>query len=179
MNENKCILFQKGDGEVINSFTEWGIVCLKVPFKTGGKVKALAKREWKDENGTDEYYPKKLYFESYEMEVEFGYQGRELSSNPKNLSLAYSRIRSFRNWLSGNDTVNGSGTDLKMYSPYTSIGRQKVRLSEISDEDPCLMLAADGANLYHETVLTFKVKFMVNDPMTDIVLTEAIEESDE
>lgn len=172
MNAVNCVLFQKGDGAVVNSYNEWGIATRKVPFKTGGKVKSLAKTDWKDEHGADEYFPAKLCFEPYEIEVEFAYAGRELASNPFNLSLATTQIANFINWLSGNDSENGTGSELKIYFPYTGIGRQKCRLSEISDEDPHLQLVQVGSSLYNENVVTFKVKFMVTDPVTYITLSE-------
>ena len=172
MNSANTLLFQKGNGTVVNSFTQWGIACCKVPFKAGGKTKDPAKRDWKDEQGEDVFLPNKLMFEAYDAEFEMAYVGKELASNPFNLSLAMTQIKAFKKWLTGNDTTNGSGAELKIYSPYASIGRQKCYLSEISNEEPRLQLVQEGQNIYHENVVTFKVKFRVCDPMTDITLSE-------
>lgn len=171
MDNRFTLLFQKGEGSVVNSFTQWGIVCCKVPFKAGGKSKDLPKRDWHDEQGEDTFLPGKLMFEGYDAEFELAYQGQELATNPFNLSLAVTAINNFKKWLSGNDTEEGSGSELKIYSPFAAIGRQGCYLLEISDEDPCVMTKTQGGNLYNENVVTFKVRFRVTDPMTNITLT--------
>lgn len=163
-------MFQKGEGEVINSYDQWGIVCCKVPFKAGGKTKELAKRDWHDEHGEDAYIPAKVMFDAYDAEFELAYKGQELAENPFNLSLAFQMVDSFKRWLSGNDTTSGSGAELKIYSPFSTIGRQGCHLLEISDEDPIVRTKQENGNLYHENVLTFKVSFRVTDPMTNVVL---------
>ena len=135
MQDRNILLIRKGDdGEVVNSFTEWSIACCDVPFKAGGTVKELAKRDFPDEHGEDTFIPKKLVFEAYDAEFEMAYAGQELASNPFNLSLAFAQIDSFKKWLSGNDEEEGSGAELFIYSPYTTMGR-KCYLKEISDEE--------------------------------------------
>lgn len=171
MDDRNTLLFKKGNGSVINSYTQWGIVCCNVPFKAGGKVKQPAKRDWPDEHGEDVYLPSKLAFDGYDADFELAYKGQELASNPFNLSLALTKINAFKKWLTGNDTTAGSGSELKIYSPYSSIGRQGCYLLEISDEDPRLVTKQENGNVYHENVVTFKVKFRVTDPMTDVTLT--------
>lgn len=170
MEDRYCLLLQKNGGSVINSYTQWGIVCAKVPFKAGGKTKELPKRDWADEHGEDTYVPAKLMLEGYDAEFEMVYQGEELATNPFNLKLAFQQIDAFKKWLTGNDTDAGSGGELKIYSPYSTIGRQGCYLLEISDEDPVVQVKQAGGNVYHENVVTFKVKFRVTDPMTDVTL---------
>lgn len=172
MKDRHILFFQKGNGEVVNSFTRWGIVCCRVPFKAGGKTKELEKIALSDEHGEIVPFVPYLTFEAYDAEFEMAYKGEELSTNPFNLSLAFNKINEFKRWLSGNDTEQGSGTELKIYSPYSAIGRQKCYLSAISDEAPFLHLKSQSGNLYNENVVTFKVTFRVTDPMTDIVLSE-------
>lgn len=173
MNDRYTLLIQKGNGSVVNSFTEWGIVCCKVPFRAGGKTKDLPKRDWFDEQGEDVYTPAKMMFEGYDAEFDMAYKGQELATNPFDLSIAFDSIRSFKKWLSGNDTENGSGSLLKVYSPYSTIGRT-CYLLEISDEEPHVQIKEESGNLYNENVVTFKVKFRVVDPMTDIILQESL-----
>ena len=127
------LLFKKGDGSVIDSYAQWGIVCVKVPFKVGGKTKKLPNREWYDEHGDDTYIPDALMMEAYDAEFEMAYKGEELASNPFDLDLAFQNINAFKKWLSGNNTNSGSGAELKIYSPYSTIGRQGCYLLEISD----------------------------------------------
>ena len=110
-------------------------------------------------------------FEAYDAEFEMAYKGEELAMNPFDLDLAFTRINAFKKWLSGNDTTSGSGAELKIYSPFETIGRQGCYLLEISDEEPCVLTKQSKGNIYHENVATFKVKFRITDPMTDIVLT--------
>ena len=166
MDERNTLFIQKESGSVVNTYTQWHIACLNVPFKVGGKTKELAKRDWPDENGEDTYFPQQMMLEAYDAEFEMAYCGKELASNPFNLSLAVTQIDSFKKWLSGNNVAGGSGTELKIYSPYSTIGRQGCYLIEISDEDPHLQTVQDGNNIYHENVVTFKVKVRVTDPMT-------------
>ena len=142
-----------------------------MPFKAGCKTKELAKNGWQDEHGEDTYIPSKLMFEAYDAEFEMAYKGEELATNPFDLDLAFTRINAFKKWLSGNDTTSGSGAELKIYSPFETIGRQGCYLLEISDEEPCVLTKQSKGNIYHENVATFKVKFRITDPMTDIVLT--------
>lgn len=166
MEERYTLLLQKEGGNVVNSFTQWGIVCAKVPFKAGWKTKDLPKRDWKDENGEDVYIPAKIPVEAYDAEFEMAYKGQELSSNPFNLHLALAQIDAFKKWLTGNDTEEGSGAMLSIYSPYSTIGRQKCYLLEIGSEEPHVQVKQEGNNLYNENVVTFKVKFRVTDPVT-------------
>lgn len=171
MDNNYKLLFQKGSGTVVDSFSQWGIVCREVPFKVGGKSKEPAKREWYDEHGDDAFIPNKLMLEAYDAEFEMAYKGQELATNPFNLSLAMTNIGNFKKWLTGNDNSSGTGAELKIYSPYSAIGRQKCYLLDIDDEEPCVMTKQEGGNVYNENVVTFKVKFRVTDPLTDITLT--------
>lgn len=170
MEDRYTIFFQKGSGHPLDSFTEWGIVCCQVPFRAGGKTKALEATSLPDEHGEMVAFPKNLIFEPYDAEFVFAYKGEELATNPFNLHLAFEKISAFKRWLSGNDTDGGSGTELKIYSPFATIGRQGCYLLEISEEDPVVQTKQSGGNLYNENVVTFKVTFRVTDPMTDIVL---------
>ena len=135
MDSRYTLLFKKGNEAVVNSFTRWGIVCSQVPFKVGCKTKELATRVWHDEHGDDVYIPKKMMMEGYDAEFKMAYKGQELATNPFNLRLAKTQITAFKEWLTGNDTNDGSGSELKIYSPFSSIGRQGCYLKEISDED--------------------------------------------
>ena len=177
MNSRYTLMFQKGN-TIVNSLTQWGIVCCKVPFKAGGKTKELAKKEWYDQHGEDTYIPNMLMFEAYDAEFELAYQGQELANNPFNLNKAFTQIDNFKKWLSGNDNVSGSGATLKIYSPFSTIGRQGCYLLEISDEEPHVQLKQEMGNLYNENVVTFKVKFRVTDPMTNITIISSSSSSD-
>lgn len=170
MEERYKLLFQKADEAVVDSFATWGIVCAHVPFSAGGKTKSLPKRSWSDEHGEDVYTPAQLMMDAYDAEFEMAYKGQELASNPFNLNLAFLQINSFVRWLTGNDQ-SSPGTSLKIYSPYSTIGRQGCYLLEVGSEEPHVQVKDEGGNLYNENVVTFKVKFRVTDPLTNITLT--------
>lgn len=175
MDDINALLIRKGDdGEVVNTFTEWGIVCAKVPFDLGGTTKELPTRSWNDEHGEDVYIPSRLCMEAYDTEFEFAYKGEELVMNIMNLSQAFTQIDAFRKWLTGNDGQPGEGTgaSLVIYSPFSTIGR-KCYLKKFSDEDPCVIAKGRGTNLYNENVVTFKATFRVTDPMTNEVLSSS------
>ena len=149
------ILFKKPTGTTIDTQDVWGIVCKDFPFKLYGDVKELPSQNWFDEHGNEEYIPNHLYINSYDITAEFAFKGTRESANAP--------IRGFLNYLSGNDGLN-QGAELSVYDTYTKIGRQKVRYISVSDE---LIIARDDSN---GDVFTFKVKFRVNDPITDITL---------
>ena len=73
---------------------------------------------------------------------------------------------------STDDVRNNIGTFLnhlklglfKLYSSYTRIGRQNVRLDSISD-------SAKWKSDENGEYLIFEVTFKVNDPVTDVVLS--------
>ena len=168
MDAKYGLIIKRGSDSTVNTFTRWGIACVKIPFKAGGNVKSPAKRDWFDEHGEDAYIPNKLMFEAYDVEFEVACV---INGNVWNLSQSFAKIDSFKKWLSGNDTNAGSGAELKIYSPYSTIGRQGCHLLSISDEEPHLQLKTESGNIYKENVLTFKVKFRVTDPMTNIELS--------
>ena len=170
MEDKYTLYMRKGEGAVVDTFSEWGIVCCSVPFKAGGKTKALAKRDWYDEHGEDTFIPANLPMEAYDAEFEFAYKGKELASNPFNLGLAFQCIDRFTKWLSGNDSEEGTGAELSIYSPFSSIGKTGCYLLEINDEEPCVQTAYEAGNVYNENVVTFKAKFRVTEPMSEWVV---------
>lgn len=168
MDGKYTLKFKKaGTSTVVDSYSQWGIVCCQVPFKAGRKTKQLASRNWHDEDGEDAYIPSSIMTEAYDAEFEMAYHGEELASNGFNLSKCFQAIDSFGKWLCGND---GNGASLSIYSPFSTIGRQGCYLLEIGSEEPFVMLKQTGRNLYNENVVTFKVKFRVTDPTTNITL---------
>ena len=165
MDSRNTLLFRKGTGPVVNSYTRWSIGCCKVPFNVGGKTKDVAKRSWHDEHGEDSYIPSSLMFDAYDAEFELACV---VNGDGMSMSKAFEKIDSFKKWLSGNE--DGGGAELKIYSPYSGIGRQGCYLLDINNEEPCLQLKQSRGNIYHENVLTFRVSFRITDPMTNITL---------
>ena len=148
------ILFKKAAGAVVDTQNQWKIVCKDFPFKLFGSAKDLPSQNWFDEHGAEEYIPKTLFMDAYDIKVEFAYKGVRDSAN--------TAIRGFLNYLTGNDGLN-QGAELMVYDTYTKIGRQKVRFVSV-DNDLIVRNDSEG------DVFTFTVEFRVNDPMTDITL---------
>lgn len=136
---------------VCESVNEWGIFCKKIPFKIFDKVKEPALRSWHDEDGDDEYIPEDgLKLEAYKMKVELACKkGGSIDDVRDNIGtfLNYLKLGLF-----------------KLYSSYTRIGRQDVRLDSISD-------SAKWKSDENGEYLIFEVTFKVNDPVTDVVLS--------
>lgn len=148
---------------VYESVKQWGVWCKDIPFKLLDNIKEPAKRSWPGKNGDDEYIGSDgLYAEAYSMEVEFGCKKMSSISVDNTTVPAVTNVRTnvgtFLTYL------RSSGM-LKLYSSYTRIGRQNVRLESVSDN-------ATWKNENGQEFLVFKVRFKVNDPVTDIQLTE-------
>lgn len=147
---------------VKESVAEWGIFCKEIPFKIAEKVKTPAKRTWLDEHGDDEYIPSGgLYLEAYTMEVEFGCKKLTSADASKYGTSVISDVRTkvgdFITWLR-------TAGMIKIYSGYTRIGRQNVRLDSVKDK-------AKWKNEGGEEWLVFTVELKVNDPVTDVTLS--------
>lgn len=151
MNYYKFYIQKEAEGSAVCELGEdFGFYETSCNFYGGGTVKDVPSRDWHDEDGDDEYVPATQRFKAYEMEVGFGYKGGQFTAN--------SALASLKSYLSG-------GT-MKIYDSYNRIGRQNVRFMEISD-DATLVRDSDEGD-----ILIIKVKFKVNDPVTDIVLTK-------
>lgn len=131
------------------SVATWGIYCKSIPFKLFDNIKQPAKRSWPDEHGDDEYIPQEgLYLEAYNMKVEFGCKR---TSTVKDVRQ---KVGQFLQYLRETGHIN-------LYSSYTRIGRQNVRLDSVSDNSK--WKSYDGSEY-----LIFEVTFHVGDPITDI-----------
>ena len=142
---------------VCESVATWHMWCKEIPFKTGEKVKEPAKRSWPDEDGDDEFIPTEgLRMEAYSMKVQFGCKAKDDTTN--HVSAA-TLVRQY----TGNFLTYLKTGMMKMYSSYTDVGRQNVRLESY---DEGTFKETDG-----EAFLFFDVTFKVNDPTTQITLT--------
>lgn len=148
------IYFKKsGDSPTIDSKEEWGIVCKEFPFMLFGDTKEVASKDFHDKDGEEVFIPDELKMKAYDLDVEFAYKGDVNTANVK--------IKGFLDYLTGR---GGTGANLKVYDTYTKIGRQGVYLKTVT-KDLFVRKNSDG------DVVTFKVKFRVTDPTTDIVLS--------
>lgn len=150
------LLMQKGTGKVISTLARFGMATGDIPWPAVLKAKDLGVVDCPGESGERTHFPDKLSFEAYDLEFEFKYRG--------SLGTLYDNFKSLRDYLSGMD---GNGTQLNIYSPYCGIGRQCVSLKSIEPGK----FKKDNAGEY----MSFKVKFRVADPVTDITLVESNE----
>lgn len=148
------IYIQKKGGSAINT-TVYGVYCSKFPFRLIGDAKELPNNDWKDENGDDEYIPSKLPIKAYTIEVDFSYKG--------SMNTAQTNIGNFIRFISGQD---GTGSELMVYDDFVKIGRQKVRYDGCSDDATLFVRTPSEGD-----VVTFKVKFKVDDPVTNVTLS--------
>ena len=137
---------------VLDLVESFGIYGKEIPFVVGGEVKNVHTNEWYDEDGDEEYVPDKLLLKAYDITIDFAYKGKQRSANEK--------VLSFIDYLTGR--TDGASV-MKLYSTYTGIGRQNVRLVKVNDD--CELVREKGYD-----VLIFKVTFKINDPVTNIVL---------
>lgn len=149
---------------VMESVSRFGVWCKDIPFKLLENVKEPARRSWPDEHGDDEYIPSGgLFLESYEMEVEFGCKLLTAPVGDVEVRYVDDVRKSVADFL---EYLRSSGM-MKLYSSHTRIGRQLVRLSLV-DGSSTWVTDGDGKEF-----LVFKVKFKVNDPVTDVKLEVA------
>ena len=147
---------------VKESVASWGVWCKSIPFKILDKVKDPAKRNWYDQHGDDEYMPSEgLYIEAYTMKVEFGIRSTATSSGGTTIPADKNVRDKMQSFI---DYLRTSGM-MKMYSSYTRVGRQYVRLEAINDNAKW----QKGEDGYW--FLIFEMTFKVNDPVTDITLS--------
>lgn len=133
---------------------DFGCYVKSVPFNLFPKVKNIQTQKWNDENGDDEYMPAEPRYEAYEMEVEFVYKGNYGDANYDILKFI--------------ETIQGKW--LKLYDSYTQIGRQMVRYVSLNDKATLYRRKGTNDGSLGKDYVTFKVKFKVNDPITNITL---------
>lgn len=135
--------------------TEWGMIAKTNPFPALPNPKEPYKNEWLDENGDDEYN-KKMFYESFEFDVQF--YVKAIGGNAEAVLL--SQIEAFFEKIKEGEFM--------IYDSHTGLGRQKVRYAGFNSEEykRRYKATADWARAI------FSVTFKVNDPITRIILRE-------
>lgn len=144
------ILFQKAkEGSPVKDlFADFSMGCVAFPFKLSGEVKELPTDDYPDEDGEDTFIPSNLVLKAYDLDVDFSYKGNNAERD----------VSGFIDYLLGYD---GNGASLKVYNPYTNIGRHKIYIT--SYNEPEYNRSDEGE------VANFSVAFRVTDPRTRIV----------
>ena len=149
---------------VKESVAAWGIWCKDIPFKLFDKVKEPASRNWFDEHGHDEYIsPDGLYLDAYNISIELGC--KKLTSAEASKYGAGAAVTDVRSNVNNFLTWLRQAGFIKIYSTYTRIGRQNVRLVSVDDN------ATWGKDVDGDEFLIFKIELKVGDPVTDVTLT--------
>ena len=144
-------------GEVVDILEEYNIICPNFPFVLLPEPKELPKRDWPDEHGIDVFVPSTRLIKEYDIDVEFLYVGTEQNIRTD--------VGDFIDFLYGRNE-NAVGSLLAVYNEYTEIGRKDIIVTEIENN---MYYTKNGDS---DSVAAFKVKFMVCDPVTDVILTQ-------
>lgn len=149
------LLLQKAkrNSPTLDSLEDFGMVCTDTPFMPYGETKKLPQRDWADEDGEDTYIPDNMPLSAFDWEIGMGYKG--------DLSSAQDALKKFTDYLTGKDE---NGSELKVYSQFTGIGRQGIYFKGMG--------GFDFSKTNTEEVVTFKLKLRVTDPVTDVLLTK-------
>lgn len=145
-------------GSVVDILSKFNIACEEFPFKKNPAPKDLPKRDWAGAHGVDVYVPDVIPMKEYDIDVTFLYTGNELSIR--------NDISSFIDFIYGR--IKGKNTDtvqcgrLAIYDEYVGMGRKDVTVSAV---DPDMF---DISECDSDAIARFKVKFTVNDPVTDV-----------
>ena len=144
-----------------DTLDKYGLFIKHTPYKAFPQIKNLVTQDWPDENGEDVWLPKTgIVNKAYDFDVEFIYYADD--------GMATENIRAFANEI--------KGKWLQIYDTYTQMGRKGVYVSEFDADPPFkrrkiqLRVLDNGLPAIRDYVY-FKVKFRVNDPNTDVVLT--------
>ena len=132
---------------------EWGMVAKTNPFPALPTPKEPYKNNWLDENGDDEYN-KKMYYESFEFDVQF--YVKTIGTNAEAVLL--SQIEGFFAKIKEGEFM--------IYDSHTGLGRQKVRYAGFNSEEYKRRFQAtkDWARAI------FTITFKVNDPITRVTM---------
>ena len=140
-------------GEFRDLLKEFGCGVSSFPFKPFSEAKDAVTRDWVDEHGTDVYIPKGgQLLKSYELDVELIFKGTE--------DAIRTNINNFLKFIFGNN--NYGNARLAIFDEFVGFGRKDV-IAKSHDNDLLFI-----ANCLADSVATFKVKFIVNDPITDV-----------
>jgi hypothetical protein len=147
---------READATAVNIRTTYGVTIMAHEYPSKRKVKQPYSNDWKDRDGDDEWV-ESLNYEAFTLELKCVIFTRSSNSGASRQEMK-AAIRAFENAIRVGE--------FKIYDDWTKFGFRKVRLDEfpkISDGDFDEM---DG-----HCRLIFNVSLKVNDPTTDMVLS--------
>lgn len=143
-------------GALIDSYTDYRVVCKDFPIKIEPEVKDIVTKDFKGSHGLDAYIPDTPAIKDYEMEVEFLYVGTH--------GTMRTDITNFVKFLRGRNT-GAIGSRLAIYDEFAGMGRKDLSAKSVEYGTWWDVPDADS-----DAIATFKVKFQVFDPVTDIIV---------
>lgn len=161
VGERGCYKESMAYQKPFDTFAKYGLYIKHAPYKIFPQIKNLVSQDWPDEHGEDVFLPTTgIVNKAYDYDVEFIYYSDD--------GMATERIREFCEEI--------KGKWLQIYDTYTKIGRTGVYVMEF-DPDPTFvrrkiqLKTMEGKANVHRDYAYFKVKFRINNPNTNIVLT--------
>ena len=147
MADNNTLLIRKvGSSDRRDTMTDFGVVVLSAPMLLPTEVKDVGSRDWVDEHGLDVYNASTSYFKDFDVDFQLGIKG--------DAQTCHNKFKAFVNYL----TTNGVLHDL--YCPWVQGGRTGVRYKSSSDFN----FERSSQGIW----MTFKAKFNVSDPVTEV-----------
>lgn len=140
-------------GEVVDIAEKYGCVVVEFPPLFPKEMDEIASRKWAGEDGCDIYIPERPSVKEFDVDITFGFVSREAS--------VVSQISSFIRFITGRNE-GATGGRLTIYDTRRGMGRKDMYVKEIDND-------LDYHEDYDDDVAySFKVKFAVCDPTTDI-----------
>ena len=143
-------------GTIADAYTTYKVVCKDFPVKIEPEIKDIVTKDFKGSHGLDPYIPQNLAIKDYEMEVEFLYVGTHATMR--------SDITAFVKFLRGRNS-GAVGARLAIYDEFAGLGRKDLVAKAIEYGEWWDVPDADN-----DAIATFKVKFQVYDPVTDVTV---------
>lgn len=143
----KALLVKNRTSDVVDTNDRWDILVKSCPFQIIPETKELAVNDWGDEDGEDVFFPERMVYKAYDLQVTF------LCVTPH--GQANSKIREFWEFL--------QQPPLQLHDLYTNNGRQNVYYKSYS---PKTFYRRDNIN----DIVEFSLTFRVCDPATNISL---------
>lgn len=148
-------LYIQPTGASLFKLSDYGCYLTKVDAPLCGDVKEPYKVTWMDEDGDDEYFPDRMFFESFE--ITFGV-----------VAKSEGRIDAVRSDALDLISALTSNNPLILYDKNSLVGWAGVRFIGCSNTSYHMIDKDDGI----ETILEFDLKFKVNYPTALIYTNE-------
>lgn len=145
------------DATAVNIQTAYGITVMVHEYPSKRKVKQPYKNDWKDQHGDDEYTDH-LFYEAFTITAKCVIFTLEQDSDTARAELK-KQVRNFQNAIAQGE--------FRIYDDWTKFGFQKVRIDEFRE-----ITQGSFSAWNNRCRLIFDVVLKINDPVTNMVLSE-------